>query len=257
MTAVCKFIAFLVLTMVIKTFGLYNAARFKPAIQSSTFDNCFAFLGVDANYNPYMGNGHCHHTLCEVIPWWMVDLRGQFVIEKIQLTNRQDSTYFANLLRNFDIDIFEQDPRQLANFPNITGQVCYHQTDPLGASTFNFTCSVPIVGRFVRLVMRLGSCDFLHTCETEVFVSGSSKEEIDFKKQINMALTGTPMATLITSDYFVCAQACLSRRSTDFCTAFNWITSTRSCQLFSVNPFLDLSANLTYNPGTYFSVQST
>ncbi|KAK6982341.1 fucolectin, partial [Biomphalaria glabrata] len=63
------------------------------------------------------------------------------------------SGQIAFRLRNFDIDIFQQDPRQLANFPNITGQVCYHQTDPLGPGTFNFTCRAPITGRYVRLIM--------------------------------------------------------------------------------------------------------
>ncbi|KAK0045131.1 fucolectin-7, partial [Biomphalaria pfeifferi] len=56
-------------------------------------------------------------------------------------------------LSNFDIDVFNHDPRQEANFPNISGQVCYNQTNFLCLGTYNLTCSVPIVGRYVRLVM--------------------------------------------------------------------------------------------------------
>nr|KAI8762410.1 fucolectin-like; partial [Biomphalaria glabrata] len=172
---------------------LFNAALFKHAIQSSTFETFDAYKGVDGNADGYLLNDHCQHTGQELIPWWMVDLRGQFVVEKIQLTNRQDvymNEQMALRLRNFSIEIFQTDPRQLDSFPKVTGQVCYYQTDPLGPSTFNFTCPVPIVGRFVRIVMRLDVSDYLHICEMEVLARNSILEENTFRRIPNMTLTG-------------------------------------------------------------------
>ncbi|KAK0061930.1 fucolectin-7, partial [Biomphalaria pfeifferi] len=163
---------------------------------------------------------------------------------------------YAFRLRNFDIEIFQKDPRRLGNFPNVTGQVCYHQTDPLGPDTFNFTCPVAIVGRYVRLVMRLSVIDNLHICEIEVLVSSSSLEEITFTKISNMKLTNQSLVTLRTSDSEACLKECLQVRSTNYCTAITWVTSTRSCQLFSVNPFSDLSGSLIAEPGTHVYIQS-
>ncbi|KAI8779706.1 fucolectin [Biomphalaria glabrata] len=237
--------------------ALYNVARFKPAVQCNDLGEYYAYLGVDGNYDPNAFNNHCQHTHEFYNPWWMVDLCGQFVIEKIQLTNRQDvylGKQMAYHLRNFFIEIFPKDPRQYANFPNVYGQVCYQQVEPLGPATFNFTCPSPIVGRYVRIIMRNNVSEVLHTCEMEVLVSSASQEEIYFKKQKNTKLLDTPFTTLTNSDYFRCLQKCLQRKYTDYCTAFNWVTSTRSCQLFSINPVLAL--NLTSAVGTHFYIQS-
>ena len=61
--------------------GLYNAALFKPAYQSSSYEN----------NNPNAGNDGDHttiqHTLDVNPAWWMVDLQGQYVVEKIIVTN--------------------------------------------------------------------------------------------------------------------------------------------------------------------------
>ncbi|KAK6982340.1 fucolectin-7, partial [Biomphalaria glabrata] len=97
---------------------------------------------------------------------------------------------------------------------------------------------------------------YLHICEMEVLVRRCNGEELNFHHVLDTKLTGTPFDTINVDGLMVCAQNCLLRRSTDFCTAFNWVTSTNSCQLFSINPFLDLSANLTSAPGTYFNIQS-
>ncbi|KAK6982339.1 fucolectin-7 [Biomphalaria glabrata] len=248
----------LLMITIVATVGLYNAARFKPAVQSSDHNLNLAYLGVDGNYNDDGLQSNCQHTDAQWNPWWMVDLCGQFVIEKIQVTNRQgiyQNHQVALRLRNFDIEIFQKDPRQLENFPNVTGQVCYNQTDSLGPGTFNFTCAAPITGRYVCLIIR-NERQFLHICELEVLVSSCRVAELYFNKVLDTELTGTPFDTMDAGDQMVCAQNCVLRRSTDYCTAFNWVTSTNSCQLFSVNPFLDLSTNVTYAPGIYFNIQS-
>nr|KAI8762403.1 fucolectin-like; partial [Biomphalaria glabrata] len=245
--------------MAVATSGLYNAARFKPAVQSSDGVPYYAYLGVDGNYDANAFHGHCQHTFADWNPWWMVDLRGQFVIEVIQLTNRQDiylGQQMAYRLRNFYIEIFKTDPRQIAIFPNVTGQVCYQQSAPLGPDTFNFTCPEPIVGRFVRLIVRNNISEVLHICEMEVLVSSSSFEEMLFNKLKNTQLTGTPFDRTTVADRFRCLQRCQLRRSTDFCTALNWVTATGSCELFSVNPYLDIASNLASVVGTQFYIQS-
>ncbi|KAI8790148.1 fucolectin-7 [Biomphalaria glabrata] len=250
-------IYFALMTVLLTTSALYNAARFKPATQSSIFEPCYAFKGVDGNYDVINFDGI--HTQSELVPWWMVDLRGQYVIEKIQLTNRHDySIDIARRLRNFVLDIFPTDPRQLANFSSMTGQVCYNQTAPLDPGTFNFTCPVPIVGRYVRLIMRAGYQNFLHICEMEVLVSkpSSNLEENYFSRQVGTALSDAPIMTMTASDPLYCLQECLIRRYTIFCTAFNWVTSTGSCQLFSVNLFLNWTDRLVFTPETYFFIQN-
>uniref|UniRef100_A0A2C9JPW5 Apple domain-containing protein n=1 Tax=Biomphalaria glabrata TaxID=6526 RepID=A0A2C9JPW5_BIOGL len=100
--------------------------------------------------------------------------------------------------------------------------------------------------------MRLASIEHLHVCEIEVLVSNSSFEEVYFNRLGDTKLTNEPIITLIVSDLNNCLQECLQRRLTHYCTAFNWVTSTRSCQLLSVNPFLDLTVNLTSVLGTHF-----
>ncbi|KAI8779011.1 fucolectin-5, partial [Biomphalaria glabrata] len=73
--------------VVTSTTALYEAARFKPSQQSSTFLDFFAYLGNDGDFDANVYNKHCQHTEYQYAPWWIVDLLGQFVIEKIKLTN--------------------------------------------------------------------------------------------------------------------------------------------------------------------------
>ncbi|KAI8794782.1 fucolectin-7, partial [Biomphalaria glabrata] len=99
-----------------------------------------------------------------------------------------------------------------------------------------------------------GALELLHICEMEV-VSSSIIEEIDFQRKVNTKLIDSPFAELSVASSFLCLRECLLQRSTDFCTASNWITSSRSCQLFSINPYLDISPNLTFSTETHFYIQ--
>ncbi|KAI8779018.1 fucolectin-7 [Biomphalaria glabrata] len=236
--------------------ALYNAARFKPSNQSTTFEGYSASRGVDGNYDGYISHGYCQHTDLQYAPWWIVDLLGQFVVQKILLTNRNDDSTAARRLKNFTIDIFDEDPTRLANFPNITGNVCYYQADPMEPTTSLFNCSAPITGRYVRIVMRNNEKLALHFCETEVLVSSSVSEHINFKRYLNTLLDDIYLVQLYFKESFLCVLECLLRRLSTYCTAVNWITSTGSCQLFSVNPFLDLTARLISDQKSDFFIQS-
>ncbi|KAK0045126.1 fucolectin-5, partial [Biomphalaria pfeifferi] len=75
------------ITSISMTSGLYNAARFKPSSQSSTYKNYYSYLGVDGDYNGAVRSGHCMHTGYERTPWWIVNLLGQFEVQQIKLYN--------------------------------------------------------------------------------------------------------------------------------------------------------------------------
>ncbi|KAH9488872.1 hypothetical protein Btru_041496 [Bulinus truncatus] len=190
------------------TTGLYNAALYKPAVQSSDYLPYYAYLAVDGNNDDNMTHGHCQHTWSETMPWWMVDLRGQFEVDTIILTNRGDLSQSYTRLKNFSIDVFIEDPRKLASFPKLIGDVCYSQGDPLFRGTYSFKCPTGIVGRFVRLVKTVSHADYLHICEMEVLVSGSNFEETHFDVKKNTKLLGSIMDTLTDSDPASCAQSC-------------------------------------------------
>ncbi|CAL1530649.1 unnamed protein product [Lymnaea stagnalis] len=212
--------------------SVHNAALYKPAYQSSLHDNHYAYLGNDGNNTDIFAAGHCQHTLFQDTPWWMVDLMGQFKIEKLVLTNRAEG---SDRLKNFAIDIFKTDPRQLPSFPSATGQICYSQIAPLTNGTFTWQCPAPIVGRFVRLVMF--AQDYLHICELEVYVSDVFYKESSFRMKLNRMLKMTPFMTVNVDGVMACSQQCSSHRENDVkCTAFNWFAVTGECQLFQVDP---------------------
>ncbi|KAH9488879.1 hypothetical protein Btru_041514 [Bulinus truncatus] len=240
------------------TNGLFNAALYKPAIQSSTYSasdtgTLSAHLAVDGNNDTNIFKGHCQSTLYEIMPWWMVDLRGQFVVDTIKITNRMDLNAYYRL-RNFTIDIFDQDPRQLTNFPNILGYVCYKQAASLNQPELVISCPTPKTGRFVRLLLNLTTVDVLHICEMEVLVSQFLYGDNLFYIQMNTKLSGLVLDTLTVSDPYKCIEECFARWLSR-CTAFNWVTTSKTCQLFSVNPNIDLRSNLTSAPGTHFYLQ--
>ncbi|XP_055896055.1 uncharacterized protein LOC129928050 [Biomphalaria glabrata] len=237
------------------TTGLYNAARFKPSSMITTLSNFYSYLGVDGDYSGVINNGHCMHTNNEHAPWWIVDLLGQFEVQQIKLYNRNEDYISAIRVKNFTLDIFDEDPRQLANFPTITGHLCYNQTDPLETTPLLVNCRTSILGRYIRLSMTTDVNNPLHICEMEVLVSSSNYEIINFNKIMNTKLVDTPMAQVQLSDSFFCVLECLKRRLSTYCTAVNWITSTRSCQLFSINPFVDLTTRLMTDERTDLYIQ--
>ncbi|KAI8779014.1 fucolectin-7, partial [Biomphalaria glabrata] len=144
---------------------------------------------------------------------------------------------------------------KLANFPNITGNICYYQIDPLEPGTYPFNCNTSIIGRYVRLIVRTTELSPINTCEVEVLVSSSRYEEIYLKREKNTQLLATPLLQLTVRNFFLCARECLFRRSI-YCTAVNWVTTTGSCQLLSVNPYVDYADNLISDEQTDFYIQS-
>lgn len=77
-------------------FSVTNIALGKPAIMSSLYIYQYpAFLaagkGVDGTVHLDAAFGACFHTRNEVEPWWMVDLQGIYIIDRIVLYNKQEN----------------------------------------------------------------------------------------------------------------------------------------------------------------------
>jgi hypothetical protein len=62
-------------------------------------------------------------------------------------SNRNDGALFS-----FSIEVFRTDPRLKATFPKEPGELCYKTEATLGPTTYNWNCSTPVIGRYVRLV---------------------------------------------------------------------------------------------------------
>ncbi|CAL1545138.1 unnamed protein product [Lymnaea stagnalis] len=185
----------------------------------------------------------------------MVDLRGVFVVEQIVLTNRPDD--FCLRLKKFQIDVFTTDPRQLADFPSVSGDVCYNRTAPLGNSTYTWNCTRPLIGRYVRLVMF--DNDYLHVLEVEVMTSAIlSAEEMTYTAMDNTRLVqGTHLGNLSAMfSAILCAGECSRLRDSLACTAFNWTPSTYECQLVRVDPRMTIpSTALEWADGVQFFLE--
>ncbi|KAH9488540.1 hypothetical protein Btru_062145 [Bulinus truncatus] len=126
-----------------------------------------------------------HHTNTENPVWWMVDLRGTYVIEQIVLTNRPDS--FSIRLKDFQIEVFETDPRDSPAFPNVTGKVCLTKNTAVSNGTYTWNCTTPLVGR------RHLQC--LHAVEYEIMVSEVLRRVFSAykKKELDNRLSTRPL----------------------------------------------------------------
>ncbi|CAL1530982.1 unnamed protein product [Lymnaea stagnalis] len=184
----------------------------------------------------------------------MVDTLGIHVFQQIVLTNRGDVS--ATRLKSFRIDVFTTDPRKMPGFPLILGQLCMNRTDPVGIGTFTWNCTGPVIGRYVRLIKY--DSDYLNFCELEAMVSDMiSTEDTKYAGQMNKRLTQTAM--IVSADGqspASCAMMCITRRYTDYCSAFNWLSSSNRCELFSVDPRnLTLSSRLVATQGMEFFLE--
>nr|XP_040038149.1 uncharacterized protein LOC120822482 [Gasterosteus aculeatus aculeatus] len=67
-----------------------NLALKGDATQSSTSSIFVAAKAIDGSRNSYLSKGFCTHTESETDPWWRVDLRQEYVIAAVKVTNRGD-----------------------------------------------------------------------------------------------------------------------------------------------------------------------
>ncbi|XP_059179606.1 fucolectin-6-like [Physella acuta] len=233
---------------------LYNVALYKPAFQSSVYFEWYAEKGNDGKKKAVTtSDACCTHTLYENNSWWMVDLLDTYVISSVVLTNLNDNNVTAARLKNFQIDVFNKDPRLAPTFPSDSGDICYRQTTAATIGTFTWNCSKPLVGRYVRLIKY--TKDYLNFCELEVMASPKTTQSSDFKIYDNRKLNMTSSLDVTDSSSVSCGSQCLERRYTDGCAAFNWFPSTRLCQLLNVDPRdTKMESHLVLTPEAQFYV---
>ena len=65
-----------------------NLALGKPTFQSSTGWRGDSSKAVDGDRTTAFGNGLCTHTVFAPTPWWAVDLQQQYLVHRVDLTNR-------------------------------------------------------------------------------------------------------------------------------------------------------------------------
>ena len=92
--------------MTLLTSASRNLALNKPAWQSSIYankhDHGLPHEAVDGNASSdYVTDFSCTHTKDDTIPWWTVDLEGQFMVEEVVITNRGDCC--GNTLKFFPV----------------------------------------------------------------------------------------------------------------------------------------------------------
>ena len=80
-----------------------NAAKRKPAAQSSTCCGGVPSRGNDGNANPSWGGRSCTATQRQGRPWWRVDLQRVTTVGKVKITNRNDCCW--NRLRNVQVRV--------------------------------------------------------------------------------------------------------------------------------------------------------
>ena len=139
--------------------GWTNVALNKPTDQGPrTFFNYKSARNPSyfLSSNAVDGNVSTKDTFCAALyddepNWWLVDLQAPYQIYSAFVLN---SNRIAPNFQNFTVDIFDQDPRLMSDFPNAVGRICLYQKSVVGASQWaGRVCNAaPLSGRFLRLV---------------------------------------------------------------------------------------------------------
>uniref|UniRef100_A0A670J2A7 Fucolectin tachylectin-4 pentraxin-1 domain-containing protein n=1 Tax=Podarcis muralis TaxID=64176 RepID=A0A670J2A7_PODMU len=152
-----------------------NVALAGEASQSSTYNSLGAAgNAIDGSTSSNFNQGSCTHTNSENNPWWMVDLKAQYHVLRVTITNRKDCC--AQRLNGAEIRIGDSAERGGTTNPRCA------TIGSLGAGeTETFYCESP-KGQFVTVT--LPGKEYLTLCEVQVF--GCKIESPD----TNVALAG-------------------------------------------------------------------
>ncbi|XP_046544120.1 fucolectin-6-like isoform X4 [Haliotis rubra] len=125
------------------SFSTFNAARYKPANQSSVYaEYTSADKAVDGNYDPIFRNKSCASTTNDdLAPWWSVDLGREYHVTSVRITNR---LYFGNRLHDVTITVM----KETSATPTVCGQYPGAAAD--GANV-TVTCADLTLGRYVQI----------------------------------------------------------------------------------------------------------
>lgn len=137
-----------------------NVALSGEAFQSSTYSPiAVARNAIDGSTAASFSDGSCTHTDNEINPWWIVDLKAEYRVFWVSITNREDCC--ADRLNGAEIRVGNS-----AELGGTTNPRCA-TIDSLGlGETRKFYCEVS-EGQFVTINQPNGG--FLTLCEVEVF----------------------------------------------------------------------------------------
>ncbi|KAM8898817.1 uncharacterized protein AB9W97_009571 isoform 2-T2 [Spinachia spinachia] len=139
-----------------------NLALKGDATQSSTSSIFVAAKGIDGSRNSFLPKGFCTHTESETDPWWRVDLRQEYVITSVKVTNRGDCC--GERLDGAEIRVGSS----LENNGNDNARCASIPTLRAG-KTQTYRCDGGSVdGRFVNVIIP-GDHRTLTLCEVEVY----------------------------------------------------------------------------------------
>ncbi|XP_053398506.1 uncharacterized protein LOC123558066 isoform X2 [Mercenaria mercenaria] len=148
-----------------------NVALGKPAIMPSRYiyksrEFLAAGKATDGTVHLDAAFGACFHTKDEIEPWWMVDLQGIYIIDRVVIYNKQENAAGV-LARNIEISVgIDVAELQVTSF--LCGSMAFRKT----FDQHN------IRGRYVKLQVKHLKQKF-HLCEVEVY--GVLESEIDEK----------------------------------------------------------------------------
>ncbi len=134
-------------------FAQTNLAKGKPATQSTTCNSGSASRAVDGNTDgKYASNSTTHTCSNKKNPWWEVDLKKLYQVEKVIIWNRVEA---PQRLSNYKVELLDQNRQVVRN--NLHGtQAGYPTSSILGAA-----------GRYVRITL-LTSTNPLSLAEVQV-----------------------------------------------------------------------------------------
>ncbi|XP_043085103.1 uncharacterized protein LOC122331663 [Puntigrus tetrazona] len=138
-----------------------NLAVPGAAFQSSTSMNGFAEKAIDRGLQQlYTG---CSSTLNETDPWWKLDLRYIYRINKVVITNRKDCC--AEQINGAEIHVGNSLENNGANNP-----ICAVIPAIPAGESYNYFCG-GMEGRYVTLIIP-GDMKILTLCEVKVYGQG-------------------------------------------------------------------------------------
>ncbi|KAL1272054.1 hypothetical protein QQF64_031070, partial [Cirrhinus molitorella] len=153
-----------------------NLAVDGATTQSSTFEGWFAEKATDSNRGLQQVNTSCSSTLNETNPWWRLDLRDVYRINKVVVTNRNDCC--AERMNGTEIHI----GNSLENNGNNNPICAVIPAIPAGES-YSYSCG-EMEGRYVNMIIP-GNVKMLTLCEVEVYGQGPVLKRSFVKMQFN------------------------------------------------------------------------
>ncbi|XP_043938189.1 uncharacterized protein LOC122810685 [Protopterus annectens] len=138
--------------------GVQNVAPDGIPTQSSTFYTEVEWHANDRNFNSFFEGHSCSHTQGDFGPWWTVDMRNNFIVSSVSITNRDavseringSEIYVGNSLQNHGLT----NPR-CGSIPSLNA-----------GKTMWLNCS-ELLGRYVTVAIPTRN-EFLTLCEVQV-----------------------------------------------------------------------------------------